>query len=117
MTMTKRTEAFLGREVLVTTKDVVLRGLPHRRVSCDCGKATLLIDIDSGRYNIVLLDEPDDEGFATVEIHASWGHGIPTYTEFYTDEDELAFWLGFAYEKLGISIPVVKTVGFYKPEE
>lgn len=115
MTETKSTMEYLGREVFVTIKDIVLRNLPHRRVSCCCDDATLRIDIYGGRFNVILLDEPDSEGFATVEVHASWGRGEP-HTEFYASDSQHAFWLGFACEKLGISIPIVKKVGFYKPE-
>ena len=116
MTETKSTVEYLGREVFVTTKDIVLRGLPHRRVSCDCDDETLRIDIDGGQFKVVLLGEPNIEGIATVEVRASWGKGEPR-TEFYASDSLHSFWLGFACEKLGISIPVVKKVGFYKPGE
>lgn len=114
---TEETEEYLGKTVFVTTKDVTFKGRRHRRVSCDCGNETLRVDMENDQREVILLAEPDDEGFATVEIRANWDGETPLHTEFYTDDDRMAFWLGFAYAKLGISIPVVKTVEFYKPEE
>jgi len=117
MYMTTKTEEYLGYEVFVITTDMVLRGLPHRRVYCNCGKATLQIDIENGQYDtVLLLDEPNEKGFATLEISASWGDNTQPYTGFCTDDDRAAFWLGFAYEKLGINIPVIAKVEMYMPE-
>lgn len=117
MDMEKHTEEFLGKTVFVTTKNVAFEGRQHRMVFCDCGDETLRVDMENDQREVILLAEPDDEGFATIEIRANWDGETPLHTEFYTDDDRMVFWLGFAYEKLGISIPIVKTVGFYKPEE
>lgn len=117
MDMERHTEEFLGKTVFVTTKNVDIRGRQHRRVSCDCGDETFRVDMENDRREVTLLIEPGDEGLETIEISANWDGETPLYTEFYADDDRMAFWLGFAYAKLGISIPVVKAIGFYKPEE
>jgi len=118
MTETKYTVEYIGREVFVTVRDDEFHNRPRRLISCTTDDARLSIHFLNGQYEVVLYcyPDPDDSDFTT-EIRANWEGNSPIHTGFQSDDDDMAFWLGFVYEKLGISIPVVKTIGFYKPEE